>query len=403
MSVLINGVNWPPETFITRLIDGLLNAGIHITIATTQRPDKAWLERDGFSWLYEPAWEGNHLLRLLRLGMAFVRTALMAQQDLRIFLHSANQETSRVAFLRILQRLLPYAGRRWDVIYFPWNSGAVERLALFELSVPVVISCRGAQVNIAPYNPERIDFRKGLKTSFEKAAYVHCVSKNILDEAEKFGLAVEKAKIIHPAVDIHFFKPPALKTTSTKIFRIVSIGALIWRKGYEYALTALHRIKVEGIPVHYQIIGDGPDRQRILYTIHDLGLQDTVQLMGRQPPAAVRDLLQQADVFLHASLSEGIANVVLEAMACGLPVVVTDCGGMREAVSNGIEGFVTAVRDPQGLACALENLWRDPDLRQEMGQQARSRAVSEFSLDRQIIQFQKLFTGMQIKKTIKHE
>ncbi len=125
-------------------------------------------------------------------------------------------------------------------------------------------------------------------------------------------------------------------------------------------MLAIQQLKAAGVPVQYQIIGDGPERQRILYTIQDLGLQDCTQLLGRQPPTAVRELLQQADAFLLASLSEGIANVVLEAMACGLPVVTTDCGGMREAVTDGVEGFVTPVRDPNAMAQALEKLWRDP-------------------------------------------
>ena len=143
-------------------------------------------------------------------------------------------------------------------IYFPWNSGAIERMALFDLGMPVVISCRGSQVNIAPYNPARADHIQGLQATFKKAARVHCVSQDILSEALHWGLDPEKAAIIRPAVDPHFFTPgPGKRCRTEDTFRIVSTGALIWQKGYEYALLAIQQLEAAGVPVQYQIIGDG--------------------------------------------------------------------------------------------------------------------------------------------------
>jgi glycosyltransferase involved in cell wall biosynthesis len=97
--------------------------------------------------------------------------------------------------------------------------------------------------------------------------------------------------------------------------------------------------------------------------------------------------LQRADVFVLASLSEGISNAVLEAMACGLPIVTTDCGGMREAITDGVEGFVVPVRDSESMANALEKLIADKVLRAEMGCRARERILGGFTLERQVEQF----------------
>lgn len=394
MHILVSGIAWPPETFINRLLDGLLQKGMRITVASNSKPGKEWLERQGFSWLREPAWEARNLQHLiLNLGRAVVT----APRDLRLFCQYCAEEDHLTASLAMLQRLLPYAGWRWDAIYFPWNSGAIERTSLFDLGVPVVISCRGAQVNTAPYNPARSDIIPGLQATFKKATRVHCVSQEILNEALQWGLEAEKAIVIRPAVDPNFFTPGPGKHPELDSFRIVSTGSFIWRKGYEYALLAIKQLKVAGVPVRYQVIGDGPGRQRILYTIQDLGLQDCVQLLGKLPANAVRDILQQADVFLLASLSEGIANVVLEAMACELPVVITDCGGMREAVTDGVEGFVTPVRDPNTLAQALEKLWRDPALRIDMGKQGRKRVCDQFPLEEQINQFFDLFQELYLR------
>ena len=114
-----------------------------------------------------------------------------------------------------------------------------------------------------------------------------------------------------------------------------------------------------------------------------------VRLQGESEQ--VRDTLQQSDVFMLASVSEGICNAVLEAMACGLPVVTTDCGGMREAVSDCVEGFVVPIRDSQAMALALQNLAEDSSLQKRMGHAGRQRILQEFTLERQVQQFVALY------------
>jgi len=255
----------------------------------------------------------------------------------------------------------------------------------------VVVSCRGAQVSVAPHDPERAEIRSGLRETFERATAVHCVSEALLKDACQLGLDPAKAMVIRPAVDPEVFRPAASRPASDASFRLFTTGTLIWRKGYEWALHAIRLIKDRGVNVQFDIIGDGPDRQRVLYTIHDLGLQDCVRLHGRLCPEEVLSRLQQADAFLLSSLSEGISNAVLEAMACGIPVVTTDCGGMREAVTDGVEGFVVPVRDDVAMAGALERLANDPELRRSMGDAARARVLRDFDLKQQVKAFLDLF------------
>jgi colanic acid/amylovoran biosynthesis glycosyltransferase len=277
------------------------------------------------------------------------------------------------------------AGRRWDLIYFPWNSAAIAQLPLFDLGIPVVVSCRGAQVSIAPHNPDRLAIRVGLEETFRRAAFVHCVSRKILEEARAYGLDPNKASIIRPAVDPKFFRPRGEEAdAAAACLRIITTGSLIWRKGHEFALLAVARLRDRGIAARMEIIGEGPERARVLYTAHDLGLDDAVTLPGRLPPEQVRDRLRAADVFLLPSLSEGISNAVLEAMACELPVVTTDCGGMGEAVDDGVEGFVVPVREPHAMAEALARLALDAGLRRQMGRAARQRVERDFDLRQQI-------------------
>jgi colanic acid/amylovoran biosynthesis glycosyltransferase len=275
-----------------------------------------------------------------------------------------------------------------DIVHFEWVSSAIEYIPMYSIwRCPIVISCRGRQINVRPHSPNREGYLHNIERAFHQAAAVHCVSEAIRREAMQYGLDPTKAWVIRPAVDPQFFYPPSSTLRQYDCFHIVSTGSLIWRKGYEYALLAIRRLVDMGVPAEFEIIGEGPERQRILYTIDDLGLRGHVHLLGQLSPEQVRERLQQADAFLLSSLSEGISNAVLEAMSCGLPVVTTDCGGMTEVVTNGVEGFVVPVRDPDTMANCLQALWENPELRSAMGAAARERVIREFSLERQIREF----------------
>ena len=146
-----------------------------------------------------------------------------------------------------------------------------------------------------------------------------------------------------------------------------------------------------GINLKFDLVGEGPERQRLTYTIHDLGLNDHVTLHGRLPQEKIREILQNSDVYLSSSVSEGISNAVLEAMSCGLPVVTTECGGMREAVTNGSEGLIVPVRDSNAICLALAKLAGDNAMRSAMGIRARKTAIEQFNIKNQIKSFDQFF------------
>lgn len=396
-SLLIVGTSSHPETFLARLIKALIHKGIHITLASSRKPKAEWCSHPNFTWLHSPNWRGSIFLRLARFAKMALLALFKSPRDTLKFLTNSVSENGLVSIVHSLYRFLPFVGGHWDMIYFPWNSAAITYLPLFGLESSVILSCRGSQVNIAPHNPKRYSIREGLRTTFSSASAVHCVSDDIKQEAMKYGLDASKAWLIRPAVDPDFFHPPKQEVPNHDSFRIITTGSLIWRKGYEYALLAIRHLIDNGVPAHFGIIGDGIERQRVLYTIHDLGLEEEVELYGRVSPQRVLALLQQADVFLLSSLSEGISNAVLEAMSCGLPVVTTDCGGMREAVTDGVEGFVVPVRDVDAIAQALQKLWEKPALRVALGSKGRHRVLLDFSLNNQVKRFIDMFEKITAK------
>jgi glycosyltransferase involved in cell wall biosynthesis len=284
------------------------------------------------------------------------------------------------------------AGRGADVVYLPWTATAVERPDVFDLGAPVVLSCRGAQVNVAPWNPLRAALREGLPAAFARATAVHCVSEAMSHEASRFGLSPSKVVVIRPAVDLDVFTPGAAPPNHP--FGLVSVGRVMWRKGYEYALLAMRRLVDRGHALTYTIIGEEADGGATRHAVHDLGLEAEVSLSNPLGRVAVADRLRGADALVLPSVSEGIANTALEAMACARPVVVTDCGGMTEAVTDGVEGRVVPVRHPQALADAVEALMADPARAAAMGRAGRQRVERSHALADQVRAFADLFAGV---------
>ena len=385
--ILVVRYGTDPVTFLNRLLIGLANENINITIAADRKSLSKHFINENIDVLWAPSWKGSFLnkavniFRLLITRFSFKRTKWLFQ----ILKHEKTIRRKIVA----LHNYLPFMKGKWDLIYFPWNGSAVDYLGLYELGIPTIVSCRGSQINIKPATTQSNGYVKGLIESLEKATAIHSVSQDILNQATRYGLDPGKAVVIRPAVDPNFFSESLIQNQNHR-FTMVTTGALIWRKGYEPLLMAVRNFLENSIDAELHIIGTGEDQQHLLYTIQDLGLRNHVFLEGYQPPDQVCKWLQKADVFILASLSEGISNAVLEAMSCGLPIITTDCGGMNEAIENEVEGLIVPVWDEEAMAEALMRLAANMDLRKRMGEAGRKRIITEFTLEHQISIFKQL-------------
>jgi len=288
---------------------------------------------------------------------------------------------------------------RPDVVHFEWNGGAIDFLERDDLwELPTIVSCRGTQIRVRPH--VSAGYADQVRETFRRATLVHCVCETVREEACALGLDPEKSAVIFPAVDVEEFRPPA-RLERTPPLKLLAVGALIWIKGYEVMLQTLRLLLDRGIDCRLEIIGAGSERSRILFTIEDLGLANAVTLRGRVPPSMVRDAMARSDILLHASLSEGISNAVLEAMASGLPVVTTDSGGMREAVSDGNDGLVVAVRDARAGADAVARLAHEPELAARLAGNARRTVESRFRLDAQVERWRRVYQDVAARPRVK--
>jgi colanic acid/amylovoran biosynthesis glycosyltransferase len=185
---------------------------------------------------------------------------------------------------------------------------------------------------------------------------------------------VQEQEIVTPAIDSSFHSYDRIMTES-KMFRIITAGDLSWEKGYEQALMTIRILIDRKIPVHFEIFGEGNEYQSIMFAIHDMDLSEHVHLHRRISPAELRDKFKEADVFFLSSINEENPLETLEAMGCGVPVVVTESNKIREIITDGLEGLIVPIMDPTSAADALEMLWRKTELRSRMEASARSKIL----------------------------
>lgn len=171
----------------------------------------------------------------------------------------------------------------------------------------------------------------------------------------------------------------------------VTAGRLERNKAVDDLLRAFARLLTE-VPQGYLIVlGGGPELAALAALADRLGVAERVIFLGQV--ADVAEVLDGADVFVFASLYEGLPNAVLEAMSAGLPVVTTAVGGIPEVVSDGETGFLVPTRRPEELAERMLRLARDGDLRRRLGGAARER-VGEFTMERMVRSYEELYDGL---------
>ena len=190
-------------------------------------------------------------------------------------------------------------------------------------------------------------------------------------------------RIIPCGVDTGLFKPVSKPPKDTPPL-IVCVARHVVVKNLPLLLRACGILLSRAVPFRCVILGDGPCRQKLEALSAELGLGSAVQMPGAAEQREVLRWLQQADLAALSSENEGLPVCLMEAGACGLPVVATSVGGVPELIEHGITGLLTRAGDPVEFANALQQLLSEPALRSKMGSAARSRIEEFFSLEQQV-------------------
>lgn len=209
-----------------------------------------------------------------------------------------------------------------------------------------------------------------------------------------------KVRLIHHGVNLQGFQPLATgqdADDSARPPQLLSVGRLVEKKGFPDLIRACALLKQQGLVFRCAIYGEGPLEAELRALIATLGLEDTVTLPGACSQHELIPVFQRASLFALASFvtddgdRDGVPNVLVEAMACGLPVVSTTVAGIPELVQHGHNGLLVPPRDVGALAHALAELLGDPQRRGRMCQAARATVVEHFDLQAAARQIATLF------------
>lgn len=377
--VLVAGAAWPPEPFIIDLFERMTARGAEVR----------FVEASGLSGSFDDFPPRRHLARA-RAEVSNMRVRVRTRAAA-----NRGEDPDAVAVTDLASHLeREVRRRRPHVVYFPWIANAIGVIDRLNGLCPVLVSCRGSQVNVGPWEPGRESMRDGLRTVFAAAAATHCVSDAIRQESVALGLDPARSRVIRPGTDADYFGPPTVPRHPGQPFRLMSVGALRWVKGYDTAVLALARLRDAGLDVVLDLVGEGSEADALRGLAREMGVADRVRLLGHRDRPQIRDALRAADAFLLSSVSEGISNAALEAMATELPVVTTDCGGMTEVVTDGADGLVVPRRDDRAIAAAVARLVADPDLAGRLGRAGRQRVLDGFTAERTANEFSELLADL---------
>jgi teichuronic acid biosynthesis glycosyltransferase TuaC len=253
--------------------------------------------------------------------------------------------------LRRLRERFPFEAI--DAEFF-WPDGVAAMTVSRALGIPFSIKARGSDIH---YWGRRPAVAAQMSEAAASAAGLLAVSEALKRDMAALGMPEDKILVHRAGVDLDRFRPldRAIAKAALGIDGplLISVGALIPLKGQRLAIETVERIPGATL----LIVGDGPDRKALESRARALG--DRVRFLGNRPHDGLAALLGAADLLLHASEREGLANVWLEALACGTPVVAADAGGAREAIDRPEAGRVTS-RDPVALAAAALELLINP-------------------------------------------
>ena len=226
---------------------------------------------------------------------------------------------------------------------------------------------------------------------------VIAVSANVRDFCvSHVGLPAQKLVVVYNGVtvpqDTQLSRPRARSELALPNDGLVigTVARLDKVKGIDVLLRSLSKVNAATLV----IVGDGPERQALETLAQDLGIAERIHWTGNRRD--VEHLLSAFDLLVQPSLHEGLPNAVLEAMACGLPVVATAVGGTPEVVEDGVTGMLVPPRVPDALADGVNHLLRDHTLRRKMGQAGRERVETLFSQKEMIRQTQAVYESLKI-------
>jgi glycosyltransferase involved in cell wall biosynthesis len=377
--VLVNGFPRLSETFVLQELLELERRGLRLHVVALRRPGEV-VQQDALSELranveYLP--EAAVPYQSLRLRLA--HTALFLQRRLG-YLHGladvlASPEFSRSLGARsaLLAHRIVRLGSPPLYIHFAHKPATIGRLAALLAGVPYALSAHAKDIWLTPDDE--------LARKVRDAEVVLTCTEDGRARLAALADGRTPVRLAYHGVEL---KDPSRSPRSGETPCVLAVGRLVEKKGHETLLLAAALLRDRGLEFTVRLVGEGPEWPRLQRLVHELRLGDRVVFLGPLTESEVQAEYERADVFalpcrkLANGDQDGIPNVILEAMAHGLPVLTTRLGGIVEAIVDGESGLLTEQDDASGLAANLGRLLEEAELRERIGEGGRRRVAARF-------------------------
>lgn len=280
-----------------------------------------------------------------------------------------------------------HAEEPFDVIHaqYAWPTGMAALHAAADLNLPCVISVQGGDGHWVGLCCT--EHSVGIRTVLDRADAVLIGSETFAEEVtEHHGTPPERFTLIGGATDTRAFAPGpddgavgSLDRDGDGVTTLLFHGRVDRRKGALDLLHALAALRGEGRAVKLLVSGIGPDVAAVAELVAELGLQDAVEQTGYTPYEKAPEVYRRGDVFVSPTQSEGFSNTILEAMACGLPVVSTRTVGVTDCVRHEENGLLHEVGDIDGLTTTLRRVLDDPSMARALATRALDEVREKWS------------------------
>ena len=292
--------------------------------------------------------------------------------------------------------LVSILGRRGaDMMHIYFGHTGVHLLPFVrEWNRPCLVSFHGADVAI---KQEVANYMGKLRLLFDSVALVLARSQSLADRLIRFGCPPEKIRLNRTGIPLNEFSMIRREFPSDGHWQILQACRLIDKKGVGSAIRAFAIFAREFPKAEFVIAGKGPLQPELQTLAEQLGVGGKVHFCGFLSQHDLRDLYGRAHIFIHPSETppdenqEGVPNSILEAMATGLPIIATRHGGIPEAVTENLNGFLSDERDTKSLGRSMVALAKSPELYARFSSAARTAVAESFNQDLTIRELERIY------------
>ncbi len=334
----------PSTTFIEDLIKGLAVDHRIYLYGVSQKKVKY----GNPNIVVTPLYESRLKLLFTSLYWKYKLAFLCVHRYRKLKKHIHTIENNQLERLRDWSKYGPAVFHNPDIFHVQWSKATSEWLFLKTLfGIKLAVSFRGSQMNFSQITD--LDLDEAYREVLPLYDLFHAVSHDVLNNAMEYNIDISKSMVIHPAIRTEMLKRFRIKKREAGPLRILTVGRSNWIKGIDVAIDAAKILDNEDVDFYYTIVAGG-NQEELIYHKNQLGLEKKIKLLSTIKHEEAMELYNTADLLILPSHAEGIANVLLEAMAVGVPVISTLCGGVTELIEDGVNGWLVPIRNPKALA-----------------------------------------------------